>query len=133
MEPTYEWGVHVAVYADKAGLDTAQVRSLAVGRPDDPCWTSEADRALLATVDQLHDTHDLEDPTWAALIAAVGEDGALDVLLVSGWTTRSPTPSAPSGYRPSHTPRPSPNQQGDAKPTLTRDLCRADRADPWHS
>jgi alkylhydroperoxidase family enzyme len=81
----YEWGVHVAVFADKVGLTEQQLRSLATGTARDDCWTDPADRAVLAAVDQLHDTHDLDDPTWAALVDAVAEDGALDVLLVAGW------------------------------------------------
>ena len=40
---------------------------------------------MLAAVDGLHDDHDLDDSTWQALVAAVGEDGALDVILVAGW------------------------------------------------
>lgn len=80
----YEWGVHVVTFAEKAGLDAAQIRSLAGGNPTDACW-DPADRAVLAAVDELHATCDLGDATWADLVAAVGEDGALDVLLVSGW------------------------------------------------
>ncbi|VVJ24017.1 Uncharacterised protein [Amycolatopsis camponoti] len=40
---------------------------------------------MLAAVDELRATADLADGTWADLVAAVGEDGALDVLLVCGW------------------------------------------------
>ena len=81
----YEWGVHIAVFADKAGLTDDQVRSLASGDHRDDCWADPADRAVLAAVDGLHDDHDLDDSTWQALVAAVGEDGALDVILVAGW------------------------------------------------
>ena len=35
----YEWGVHVQVFAAKAGLSAGQVRSVTAGQPDDPCWT----------------------------------------------------------------------------------------------
>ncbi len=35
----YEWGIHIAVYAGKAGLTGEQVASLATGTPDDACWT----------------------------------------------------------------------------------------------
>ncbi|WP_370970279.1 carboxymuconolactone decarboxylase family protein [Amycolatopsis sp. cg9] len=80
----YEWGVHIANFAEKAGLDAAQVRSLAGGGPADGCWNA-ADRAVLAAVDELHATADLADATWAGLVDAAGEDGALDVLLVCGW------------------------------------------------
>jgi alkylhydroperoxidase family enzyme len=81
----YEWGVHISVFAEKAGLTAGQVRSLASGAHDDPCWTDPQDRAVLRAVDRLHDTHDLDDATWAALVGGVGEDGALDVLLLAGW------------------------------------------------
>ena len=43
----YEWGVHVQVFAAKAGLTGEQVRSVTAGHPDDPCWTEPADRAVL--------------------------------------------------------------------------------------
>jgi len=34
----YEWGVHVSVYAEKAGLTEAQIASLVTGGPDEDCW-----------------------------------------------------------------------------------------------
>src|SRR5712692_12014904 len=37
----YEWGVHVAFFAARAGLDDAQIASLARGGPDDPIWSGE--------------------------------------------------------------------------------------------
>ncbi|MEV4148532.1 carboxymuconolactone decarboxylase family protein [Amycolatopsis sp. NPDC049691] len=80
----YEWGVHIATFAEKAGLDAAQVRSLAGGDPADECWDA-ADRAVLKAVDELHATYDLADGTWADLEHAVGQDGVLDLLLVCGW------------------------------------------------
>src|SRR3954470_5784231 len=54
----YEWGVHIAVFAEKAGLSDDQVRSLATGSHTDPCWVDPADRAVLRAVDALHDCHD---------------------------------------------------------------------------
>jgi len=81
----YEWGIHVAVYAAKAGLTDDQAASTATGGPDDPCWADDADRVVLRTVDMLHETGDLSDAQWDALLAAVGEEGAIDLLLVCGW------------------------------------------------
>ncbi|MEQ0563209.1 carboxymuconolactone decarboxylase family protein [Amycolatopsis sp. NEAU-NG30] len=80
----YEWGVHVAAFAAKAGLDAAQIRSLGAGSPAGPCWDA-ADRAVLVAVDELRATSDLGDATWAELVGAAGEDGALEVLLLCGW------------------------------------------------
>jgi len=76
--------VHIAAFAAKAGLDAEQIRSLAGGSPADDCWSPE-DRAVLAAVDELHATSDLSDEAWADLVAAAGQDGALDLLLVCGW------------------------------------------------
>ena len=81
----YEWGVHVAAFAARAALDAAQIASLATGAPSDVCWSDPADRAVIAAVDALHDDGDLPEDRWTALTATVGEDGALDVLLLTGW------------------------------------------------
>jgi Carboxymuconolactone decarboxylase family len=81
----YEWGVHIAVFAGKAGLDAAQVSSLARGTPGDACWPDPHDRAVLRAVDELHGTCDLTDETWDGLAAAADLDGALEVVLVCGW------------------------------------------------
>ena len=81
----YEWGVHVAVFAEKVELTADQLTSLARGEPTDPCWTYAGDRAVIEAVDQLHTGNDLDDDAWASLVAAVGEDGAIEVTLLCGW------------------------------------------------
>lgn len=81
----YEWGIHIALLAERVKLTVAQVDSLAGGSPDDSCWDHPADRAVIRAVDALHHRHDLADDEWAALAGAVGDDGALDLVLVCGW------------------------------------------------
>src|SRR5918995_6927286 len=66
----YEWGVHVAYFADRVGLTADQVASLTSGDAGDPCWTDERDRLLVEAADALHDTHDIGDALWARLAAA---------------------------------------------------------------
>src|SRR5690242_8529021 len=39
----YEWGVHVAIYAEKAGLSGAQIAATRAATADAPCW-SEAEQ-----------------------------------------------------------------------------------------
>ena len=63
----YEWGVHVAYFAGRVGLTDRQVASLTFGSSDDPCWTDERERALIAMVDALHDHNDIDDETWRRL------------------------------------------------------------------
>jgi hypothetical protein len=81
----YEWGVHLAFYADKVDLTAEQIDSLATGQPSDACWTEPAERAVLRAVDELHEGCDLADATWSSLIDTVGEQGALDAVLLAGW------------------------------------------------
>ena len=81
----YEWGVHVAFFAERAALDEAQVVSLAHGSPDDPCWTSERDRLLIRAVDALHDLSDLPDGLWLALLEELRHDQILDLTMLCGW------------------------------------------------
>ncbi|GAA4538197.1 carboxymuconolactone decarboxylase family protein [Mycobacterium paraffinicum] len=81
----YEWGVHIAFFADKARLDRAQVHSLTHGGADDPCWTAERDRLLVRAVDSLYDRRDIDDALWAALRAEFDERELLDLTMLCGW------------------------------------------------
>jgi alkylhydroperoxidase family enzyme len=81
----YEWGVHVASYAGKAGLDPGQIRSVTRGSFGDPCWSDPRDRAVPRAVDELCRSHDLSDAAWQELVEAVGGDGTIDLLLLCGW------------------------------------------------
>ena len=49
----YEWGVHIAFFAQRVGLDEAQQRSLVRGNGGDSCWSPE-DRLLIRACDMLH-------------------------------------------------------------------------------
>lgn len=81
----YEWGVHVLVFAGKAGLTEDEVASLTWGGAEDPCWTGERERLVISCVDALHDTSDLDDELWARLAAVFSQEQRLDLLLLSGW------------------------------------------------
>lgn len=77
--------MHAAKFAEKAAFTRSQLASLAGGSPQDSCWTAPADRALLGAVDSLCATGDLDDETWNELVEAVGDDGAVEVVLLCGW------------------------------------------------
>jgi alkylhydroperoxidase family enzyme len=81
----YEWGVHVAFFAERVGLGVDQIMSLAHGSSSDPCWTSERDRLLIKAVDALHDSSDIDDVLWRALTGVFGDADLLDLLLLCGW------------------------------------------------
>jgi alkylhydroperoxidase family enzyme len=81
----YEWGVHVAFFAERVGLSGAQVTSLVHGTPADPCWIDEGERILIAAVDALHDTSTIDDDLWARMAGLLTEQQLLDLLLLAGW------------------------------------------------
>lgn len=81
----YEWGVHVAFFAERVGLDRAQVISLTHGSSDDPCWIDARDRLLIAVVDSLHDRADVDDDLYQRMGAHLDEKEILDLLMLCGW------------------------------------------------
>jgi alkylhydroperoxidase family enzyme len=81
----YEWGVHVAFFAERARLDPGQIRSLTHGGAGDTCWTAERDRLLIRAVDALCDDRDIDDALWAALRNEFDEREVLDLTMLCGW------------------------------------------------
>jgi len=80
----YEWGVHVAFFAERAGLTAEQIRSVTHGSPDDPCW-ADGDRSVLRLVDSLLDTAAVDHGLWADLARGFSEAQLLDLLVLAGW------------------------------------------------
>jgi len=80
----YEWGVHVAFFARRVGLDDAQLRSLVRGGPEDACWAAE-ERLLLRLCDAVIDACDVDDALWAELRGRFGEEAMLELLLLAGF------------------------------------------------
>jgi alkylhydroperoxidase family enzyme len=81
----YEWGVHVAFFAERAEFTTDQITSLTNGRATDPCWTDPRDRVLIEVTDALHDDADLGDELWQRLRTHLSEEQALDLFMLAGW------------------------------------------------
>ncbi|HXO55713.1 MAG TPA: carboxymuconolactone decarboxylase family protein [Mycobacterium sp.] len=79
----YEWGVHVSVFAAKAGLTEAQITSLTIGGPEDNCW-SDADRLLIRLCDQLHENCTVDDALWAELTRHHSDEALLELLMLAG-------------------------------------------------
>jgi len=81
----YEWGVHVAVFAERARLDQEQVRSLTHGSADDACWREPAERLVIRLVDALHDTSTVDDSLWSELAGSHSHEQILDLVVLAGW------------------------------------------------
>ena len=84
-ECEYEWGVHVAFFAERAGLSGEQITSLTHGGASDPCWADERDRLLVEAADALHDTADLDEDLWRRLARTLRPEQVLDLLMLAGW------------------------------------------------
>jgi alkylhydroperoxidase family enzyme len=80
----YEWGVHVATFAEAAHLTDEQVRATVLEDADAPCW-SEGEQALIAAVDALHIRATLDDAEFKALSAHYDDAKILEVLLLCGF------------------------------------------------
>jgi alkylhydroperoxidase family enzyme len=80
----YEWGVHIALFAERAGFDTTQVAATVHGAADDVGWAQD-ERALLALVDDLVDRHTISDATWSSLTAHFDEVQILEAIALAGY------------------------------------------------
>jgi alkylhydroperoxidase family enzyme len=81
----YEWGVHVAFFAERAGLSAAQITSLTHGAASDACWEDERDQLLIEAADALHDGCDIGDDLWSRLAGVLSDEQLLDLLMLCGW------------------------------------------------
>jgi alkylhydroperoxidase family enzyme len=80
----YEWGVHVAFFAKRAGLDDTQLRSTVLGEPQDACWSVE-DALLIRFCDALHMHCTIDEALWTGLRAVFKEEAILELLLLAGF------------------------------------------------
>jgi alkylhydroperoxidase family enzyme len=80
----YEWGVHIALFAEAAGLTDEQVRATVLGKADAPCW-SAPEQALIAAVDALHHRATLSDTEFAALSAHYDDAQIFEIILLCGF------------------------------------------------
>jgi len=81
----YHWGLHMAVWSERAGFTSEQMRSIAYGSSADPCWTEPRDQVLMELAEQLHEDSDVDDRLWAELRDYFDEGQVLDLLALCGW------------------------------------------------
>lgn len=80
----YEWGVHIAFFADRAGLDATQIEALALERWDWQGW-SPAEQAILRLADELHEAARISDLAWTALKAHFNDGQILELMALAGF------------------------------------------------
>ena len=80
----YEWGVHIALFAERVGFGATEVAATVHGPADTVCWPA-AEQALLALVDDLVDRRTIADATWTALAAQFDEAQILEAIALAGY------------------------------------------------
>jgi alkylhydroperoxidase family enzyme len=80
----YEWGVHVATFAQAADLSDEQVRATVLADADASCW-SAAEQALIAAVDALHARATFSDAEFRALSAHYDDAKIFEIILLCGF------------------------------------------------
>jgi len=79
----YEWGVHAAIFAERAGLDDAMLRATTLGDSDADVW-SEDDVLLLAVVDALCRDGHLPGATLDRFRRRWDHEQQLEILALAG-------------------------------------------------
>ena len=80
----YEWGVHVATFAQAAHLNEAQISATVLDGAQASCW-SEAEQALIAAVDALHFRATLTDAEYRALSQHYDNAKLFEIILLCGF------------------------------------------------
>jgi alkylhydroperoxidase family enzyme len=80
----YEWGVHVTVFAKRAGLSEDEVRATCQAIPRDGVL-SKRDASILRLCDALHDTSDVDDALFAELAREFESAQIVELLVLAGF------------------------------------------------
>jgi len=80
----YEWGVHIAAFAEAAHLTEEQVRATVLGDANAICW-SAAEQVLIATADALHDRATLDEAEFKALSAHYEDAKIFEIIQLCGF------------------------------------------------
>ena len=80
----YEWGVHIALFAQKAGLAPDQMQAMVLNDADDPVW-SQDEKLLLRIVDELHGSANLSDELWGSLAATFSIEQVFELIALVGF------------------------------------------------
>ncbi len=80
----YEWGVHVTVFASRAGLSDEQVRATCQAALPDGIF-SKRDALILRLCDALHAAADVDDALFGELSAELESAQIVELLVLAGF------------------------------------------------
>lgn len=84
-EAPYEWGQHVLIAKNEAGMTDAEISAIKVGAAA-PLWT-DAERALIRATDELKADSRVSDETFEALRLHFDEQQIMDIVFTVGQYT----------------------------------------------
>ena len=79
----YEWGVHIALFAERVGFSRAQVAATTARDPAGE-WTAR-EVLILRLADELHDTSSIGEALWGELKAVFSDEQILELILLAGF------------------------------------------------
>jgi len=80
----YEWGVHVAFFAERVGLTAAQVAATCAPEPEADAFPAR-ERLLIRLVDALHDRAGVDDALWTALRGHWTDEQLIELIALAGF------------------------------------------------
>ncbi len=80
----YEWGVHVAFFAERVGFTPEQVTATCAASSESDAFPPR-ERLLLRLVDALHEHAEVGDELWAALRAHWSDEQLIELVALAGF------------------------------------------------
>ena len=80
----YEWGVHIAIFGPRVGMDEVMQHAIVYGDGSETCWQHD-EKLIIQACDQLHGGCDIDDALWAELCGVFDEMALLELLMLSGF------------------------------------------------
>ena len=81
-QSAYSWGEHVN-FGKKAGITSEEIERLTQGS-EAPGW-SEKDRAVIRMAEELHETCNVSNETWAVLTDHFSDKEIIELLMIAGF------------------------------------------------
>jgi alkylhydroperoxidase family enzyme len=79
----YEWGVHIAFFAEKVQFGEAEIAAIVHEDANAECWSAR-ERLIIRLVDQLHDTATIDEALWRELSEAFTDEQILEFVMLVG-------------------------------------------------
>lgn len=79
----YEWGVHVAFFAETVGFGRTEIEATLAEGSDAACWSAR-ERLIVRLVDQLHETATIDNALWAELSHEFADEQLLELIMLTG-------------------------------------------------